>query len=130
VATEILLGTSVVNAFIVYNMKKLSNKKMSITKLRGMIIDEMLGLDQLTNISEESTTSNNKRLTFKHVFEESVEKDNWNRKIRKRCLHCYSHKTTALGSKLAALETKKVNTFCSICKIYTCIDYFNKNHAN
>jgi len=29
VATEILLGTSVVNAFIVYNMKKLPNEKIS-----------------------------------------------------------------------------------------------------
>jgi len=91
VATEILLGTSVVNAFIVYNIKKLPNEKISITKFREMLVDELLGLDQLTNISEEPSNSNNKRKRVKHVFEESVERDHRNRKIRKRCLHCYSH---------------------------------------
>ncbi|KAE9536159.1 hypothetical protein AGLY_007382 [Aphis glycines] len=128
VATEILLGTSVFNAFIVYNMKKLPNEKISITKFREMLVDELLGLDQLTNISEEPSNSNNKRKRVKHVFEESVERDHRNRKIRKRCLHCYSHETTVLGSKSAALATKKVNTLCSTCKMYTCIDCFNKNH--
>jgi hypothetical protein len=111
-------------------MKKLPNEKMSIKKLREMLVDELLGLDQLTNISEEPSNSNNKRKRFKHVFEKSVESDNRNRKIRKRCLHCYSHKTTTLGSKSIALETKKVNTLCSTCKMYTCIDCFNKNYAN
>lgn len=130
VATEILLGTSVVNAFIVYNMKKLPNEKISITKFREMLVDELLGLDQLTNISEEPSNSNNKRKRAKHVFEESVGRDHRNRKIRKRCLHCYSHKTTVLGSKSAAIATKKVNTLCSTCQMYTCIDCFNKNHVN
>lgn len=125
-ATDILLGTSGVNVFIVYNMKKLPNENISITQFREVLVDELLGLDQLTNISEEPITSNNKRKRVKHVFEESVERDNRNRKIRKRCLHCYSHKTTALCSKSAALETKKVNTLCSTCKIYTYIDSFNK----
>ncbi|XP_050064194.1 uncharacterized protein LOC126553041, partial [Aphis gossypii] len=72
-----------------------------------IILDELLGLDQLTNISEEPSNSNNKRKRVKHVFEESVERDHRNTKIRKICLHCYSHKTTVLGSKSAALATKK-----------------------
>lgn len=95
-----------------------------------MLVDELLGLDQLTNISEKPSTSINQRQRAKHVFEESVERDNKNRKVRKRCFHCYSHKTTVLGSKSAGLETKKVNTICSTCKIYTCINCFNLNHAN
>lgn len=95
-----------------------------------MLVDELLGLNQSIDISEEPSSSNNKRKRVKHVFEESVERDHRNRKIRKRCFHCYSHKTTALGSKSAALATKKVNTLCSTCKMYTCIDCFNKNHVN
>jgi len=63
----------VINALIVYNMKKLPNKKISITKFREMLVDELLGLNQSTDISEEPSSSNNKRKRVKHVFKESVE---------------------------------------------------------
>lgn len=134
VVTEILLGTSVVNAFIVYKIHTGNNKKISITTFREMLVDELLGLDQ-PNITTDITlhspsTSTSRRQGIKHKFEESTEKDKWNRRIRKRCHHCYTVKSTALGSKKASEETKKVNTFCSICKVYTCIDCFNNKHMN
>lgn len=56
VATEVLLGTSVINAFIVYYMKKLPDQNISITKFREMLVDELLGLDQLTKVSEKPST--------------------------------------------------------------------------
>jgi hypothetical protein len=48
-------------------MKKLPNEKMSIKKYRKMLVDELLGLDQLINISEEPSNSNNKRKRVKQV---------------------------------------------------------------
>ncbi|CAI6351009.1 unnamed protein product [Macrosiphum euphorbiae] len=129
VATEVLLGTSVVNALIVYNMNKPSDKKISITKFREMLVDELFELDQSQiAISDSPTTSTKRGRKTNHKFEESAERDNRNRKVRKRCLHCYSLKTTAVGSKKASVETKKVTTYCSTCNIYTCIECFNKNH--
>lgn len=130
VATEILLGTSVVNAFIVYKLNKPEHKNISITKFREMLVDELLDLDQLTNTSEHQISTSNRRQSIKHKLEESTERDKWNRKIRKRCHHCYSIKTKSHGSKSASTDTKKVSTFCSTCKVYTCMDCFNKKHIN
>lgn len=81
-------------------------------------------------ISDSPSTSTKRRPKTKHTFEASVERDYRNRKVRKRCLHCYTLKTIAVGSKKASAETKKVTTYCSTCNIYTCIDCFNKKHNN
>ncbi|KAE9523001.1 hypothetical protein AGLY_016632 [Aphis glycines] len=108
VATEVLLGTSVVNALIVYNMNKPSDKKISIAKFREMLVDELLELDQSQIAISDSPTSSTKRSRkTNYKFEETAERDYRNRKVRKRCLHCYSLKTTAVGSKKASVETKK-----------------------
>jgi len=130
VATEILLGTSVVNAFIVYNLHKGDNKNITITNFREMLVDELLGLDQPTTTTDTLSTTTSRNRGIKHKFEESTEKDNRNRKIRKRCHHCYKIKSTTMGSEKASKETKKVNTLCSTCNVYTCIDCFNQKHMN
>jgi len=112
VATKVLLGTSVVNALIVYNMNKPSDKKISITKFREMLVDDLLELDQSQiAMSDSPTTSTKRGRKTNHKFEDSEERDNSNRKIRKRCLHCYSLKITAVSSKKASVETKKVTMF-------------------
>lgn len=99
-----------------------------------MLVDELLGLDQPTITTDltlhSPSTSTNRCQGITRKFEKSTEKDKWNRKIRKWCHHCYTIKSTALGSKKASEETIKVNTFCSTCKVYTCIDYFNTKHMN
>lgn len=91
-----------------------------------------LGLDQLTNISEEQSNSNNKRQRVKHVFEESVEtrKGQQEQENQKEDAYTATHIKPQLQDQSAALKTKKVNTLCSTCKLYTCIDCFNKNNAN
>lgn len=58
VATEILLGTSVVNALIVYN--KIKPEKNNVTQFRENVLDEMLGLDKSATIEE----NENLPLTF------------------------------------------------------------------
>jgi len=94
-----------------------------------MLVDKLLELDQLQiDISDSSTTSNKRCRKTNQKFEESAERDYRNRKVRKRCLHCYTLKTITLGSKKASVETKNVTTNCSIYNIYTCIDCYNKNH--
>ncbi|XP_025418685.1 piggyBac transposable element-derived protein 4-like [Sipha flava] len=87
----------------------LLDKKISITKFREMLVDVLLELDQLqiAIISDRPTTSTKHGRKTNHKFEETVERDYRNRKVRKRCLHCYSLKTTAVGSKKASVETKK-----------------------
>jgi len=110
-------------------MNKPSDKKISITKFREMLVDELLELEQWQiAISDSPTTSIKRGRKTNHKFEVSAKRDYNNRKVRRRCLHCYSLKTTAVGSKKASVETKKVSTYCSTCNIFTCLDCFNKNH--
>lgn len=130
VATEILLGTSVVNALIVYN--KIHERKLKITQFRELLVDQMLGLEkQNESIVNEPSTSGNKRSkgNTKHYFQETTEKCSRNRRLRKRCVHCYQSVKDVEGT-VKAREVKKVSTFCTNCKTFTCINCFNIHHVN
>jgi len=79
----VLFGTSVVNALIVYNINKPSDKTISITKFRETLVDELLELDQSQiAISDSPTTSTKCSGKINHKFEESAERDYRNRKVR------------------------------------------------
>jgi len=130
VAIELLFGTSIVNALVIYNKIK-PNNKLKITQFREVLVDEILGLkksnenEQLTSTSTQSTP----RRTTKHIFQKTAEKCKRNIKIRKRCAHCYEKEKFLKGS-VKAREVKKIPTFCAICKIYTCLSCFNIYHKN
>ncbi|XP_008188519.1 piggyBac transposable element-derived protein 4-like [Acyrthosiphon pisum] len=124
VATEILFGTAMVNALIVYNTIN-SDKKMKITQFRETLVDTILGLD-----NQGPQEVQQARVNSKHIFQETTEKCGRNRKIRKRCFHCYQSRTVIVGSKQASKEVKKITTFCAPCKSYTCISCFNLHHTN
>jgi len=124
VATEILFGTAVVNALIVYNTIN-SDKKIKITQFRETLVDTILGLD-----NQGPQEVQQARVNSTHIFQETTEKCGRNRKIRKRCFHCYQSRTVIVGSKQASKEVKKITTFCAPCKSYTCISCFNLLHTN
>lgn len=130
VAIELLFGTSIVIALVIYNKIK-PNNKLKITQFREVLVDEILGLkksnenEQLASTSTQSTP----RRTTKHIFQETAEKCKRNRKIRKRCAYCYE-KEKFLNGSVKAREVKKIPTFCAICKIYTCLSCFNIYHKN
>lgn len=67
---------------------------------------------------------------FKHVFLETKNRCRRNRKVRKRCKHCYQSKSALVGSIQAGIEAKKITTLCIICNTYTCINCFNIYHKN
>jgi len=52
VVTEVLLGTAVVNALVIYNLNMPQNK-LKITQFCELLINEMLGINQ----SEQDQTS-------------------------------------------------------------------------
>lgn len=127
VAIEVLLGISVANALIVYKKNNLQETNMSITKFREMLVDELLNLNQ--RVVTGNSFSLPKR-PQKHKFEETMVKDARNRKIRKRCSHCYYVNASVLGSIKASANTKRVSTYCSTCNVYTCMECYNKIHVN
>lgn len=103
VATEIILGTSIVNALIIYNTKTPQNK-MSITQFREALVDQILGLDQPKDIQEQIAPPRSS-ISLKHKFQETSEKCTRNRKIRKRCTHCYQENAARNGSVQACKDT-------------------------
>lgn len=132
VATEILLGTAVVNALIVHNLNTPQNK-LKITQFREALINELLGLNQPLLHQDPvptSMSSTSRRTLSKHILDETSEKCTRNRKIRKRCAHCYKDKAAIVGSVQACKEVKRVTTLCKKCEVYTCVDCFLKHHKN
>lgn len=133
VATEILFGTSIVNALIVYNTIN-PDKKMKITNFRENLVDDILSLENQKIQTIPSTSSTTRvqmtRPTSKHVFQETTEKCSRNRKIRKRCFHGYKNRSMLVGLVQATKEVKKITTFCATCSTYTCISCFNIYHTN
>jgi len=123
VAIELLFGTSVVNAVLIYNKIK-PNNKLKITQFQEALVDEILGLKKTNENEQLTSTQRTQRRTTKHIFQETTEKCKRNRKIRKRCAHCYE-KQKCLEGAVKAREVKKISTFCATCKIYTCISCFN-----
>lgn len=119
VATELLMGTTVVNSFIVYKCGN-PDKKISITQYREELVSSLLSLER-----ENDRLQINKQ-KHSHVIEETGEKCKRNRKIRKRCTNCYKKNSVEHGFQLAAKMTKKVTTFCSSCpdKPFICMKCF------
>jgi hypothetical protein len=97
---------------------------MKITQFRETLVDTIFGLDN------QGPQEVQPARVSKHIFQETTEKCGRNRKIRKRCFHCYQRRTVIVGSKQASKEVKKITTFCAPCKSYTCISCFNLHHTD
>ena len=124
VAFELLLGTSVVNALLVYN--KLSQKKVQISDFRESLVISMLKLDHNDQQLQASTSR------CKHKLEMSQEKLGNNRKKRKRCSGCYAKYSQKMTSKEAKVKSKQINTYCSGCddKPYLCLECYDAHIKN
>ena len=113
VAMELIFGTTVVNALIVYKIVS-ENKNMSIIKFREELVNSLLNINPCPDDSTEvNSTTTPKR---KHILKETEEKCARNRKIRKRCTLCYKTLAKSVGSKEAAKQVKKITTYCAACK--------------
>lgn len=131
VACELLLGTAVVNAYIVY--KALTGANLGIVQFREALCKSLLSLDENTVLTQKSVLTpinNNKR---KHEFGNTELTDNRNRKIRRRCVHCYEKlRKEGTNYKEARDTTKRVVTVCTLCdkKPSVCLSCFNSVHIN
>lgn len=128
VACELLLGTAVVNAYIIYkSLDRRSN--MSIVDFRESICMHLMNLEE--NTSKPSTPAVS--LKRKHELGVTDLVDNRNRKLRRRCVHCYEKlREEGKNCRVARDETKKVNTVCVGCenRPSVCLDCYNTIHVN
>lgn len=110
-AIELLLNTSVTNAYLAYKKhKRIDSKRYTITKFREQLCTQLLGVFQKPSNNAEV------RETGEHRFGKNIIADHRNRIVRRKCIHCYEQlrlqgKTSVDAKKL----TKKTNTVCLTC---------------
>lgn len=125
-AFELLLGTSVVNACILFN-KYHTNKQMSVKNFRESLIQSLLTGKPQEKVSkgrDRSLVSGNRSL---HTL---IEMDGKCRDTRKRCRGCYESISNAEGSKVAGKKARRVKTYCGKCedKPFLCPSCFERLH--
>lgn len=121
VALEILLGSCVVNAFVLCN--QFGPRKRDMLRFRESIINHLLQKDPQPRTQTPAQQPNKK----KHQL---AKKEGSVRANRKRCVHCYQQLSAEKGAQAARKLSKRVVTFCNTCEGNPpmCIDCFNKNH--
>lgn len=111
-ATEFLLGISIVNSWIVY--KTATRRKIQIRRFRMEIASYLLGIPLLNQSIPVSS---------KQHF---LEKQN----IRKNCTQCYRRLVNSLGREKARKKIQKTYYRCVNCpdNDYMCVECFNIVH--
>ena len=123
VAFELLLNTTVVNAYLLYNEEAV--RRMQVAEFRENII---MSLTQKRRDDQGEEPSEG----TKHMLIETDERTSDNRKKRGRCIACYSAIAAKEGPSIARKKAKLVSTRCSQCanKAYFCSKHFQTHHPN
>lgn len=118
-AFDLLLNTAVVNALHMY--QSVTGTKISITMFRKQLV---AALTQHSHEQIPVETGTSRRI---HKLREKEGKAH---KVRKYCAECYSTNAKMLGRDIAKKNTKKVVTYCDMCKSqpHFCLQCFNKLH--
>nr|XP_012152967.1 PREDICTED: piggyBac transposable element-derived protein 3-like [Megachile rotundata] len=121
-AIYLLLGTTIVNAHIVY--QRATQKKIHIRKFRELLVTEWLS-------SKDTVPNPNrpKRRNLSHHLE--IRKNQQGKPVRKMCVLCYKKKRKMVERQQARKNLKKTTTYCLNCpkSPQMCLDCFNEFHA-
>ena len=128
VAIELLTGTSVVNAWVIYNNYFSAGKKLSITDFKERIATQLItGKDglQVTSGARHAVAVGKRK---EHTL---VEASSPSSKCRKRCRECYKMLSVNEGSEIARKKCRRVTTYCGDCeeKPFLCAKCFGINHS-
>ena len=127
IAIELIFGTTLVNAHILY--KKINDSNINITEFREQIIEKLLFGDE-ENYNEQGTeqsqraSSNRRNNLNTHSYKK---KEGPSHTVRRYCKGCYQKKKEGLLEKN---KVKKVTTYCDNCvnKPHYCIECFADYH--
>lgn len=118
VAFELLTGVSVVNAYIIY--KKVTSKKLTISKFREQLCLSLLGL----------TNERINKVKVEHLL---MKRGGNGTKDRKNCVACYETLKKNMTREEARKKVRRVKTFCNGCPekptmCFKCHVEFHKIH--
>lgn len=109
-AIEIMLGSGIVNAFILY--KRVTGKNISITQFREEIAKDLL---QISPKEKPAATE-------RHFIEEV------DTRSRRRCVICYKNMSEEHGRKYATSKATMSRYKCVQCDKFYCIPCFTSAH--
>lgn len=120
---ELIWGTSLVNAFFLYNETTVNTKKLTITEFREQVIQGMLERAQRQN---NATNPASGKTEPKHYL---IKNEIEGKKLRGRCSECYL-KFGRLGKEIGGKikRAPQINTKCSVCEKFYCQKCFNATH--
>ena len=126
VAFELLTGTSVVNAWVLYN--KIVPKAMSMLQFKESLVESLAGSKPTERLVATNETLP-RDIPTRHILQEA---SGQKQKVRKRCKLCYETIVLNEGSKKARSSSKKVTTFCPACEgqPFYCLSCFNVKHTD
>jgi len=128
VAVELLLGTSVVNAQLLYNAHCVDTGNpdgtLQIAEFRESIIESLLNCNNRCSPAEQP------KVHFLRVTQDKEGGKRINRRKRRYCIGCYNQYTQSSGRELAKRKAKKVITECAGCpgNPRFCYECFPKYH--
>ena len=119
---ELILGISVVNAWILY--EKASQKKHKIRNFKEELAGAML---KLSNNNREQQRSS-MRLDAVHHLVKRV--NSTGKPMRRYCNSCYKRVKEESGREMAQKTAKQANTYCDQCigQPHLCLSCFNALH--
>lgn len=126
VAVELLLGTAVVNAHILYN-NATTSKQLQITEFRERLAISLLkyGTDKGSAPLQLSESVHYLRET-----DEREEGKRTDRRKRRYCVGCYDIQSDKGGRDQARMKVRRVTTECAICEGHPrfCLPCFSLYH--
>lgn len=138
---EVVLGTCVVNSWVLYNNFGNNRKKLDMLHVRQQIIEGLLKTEEDEDTAEAEATENEgnenedrspKRAKSRGGAKHKMERfDGPARVSRKRCTPCYQKIKEREGYKEAMKKAKRVCTYCVECpeQPTMCLPCFNEKHA-
>ncbi|XP_045471831.1 piggyBac transposable element-derived protein 4-like [Harmonia axyridis] len=121
---EIMLGTCIVNAWVLHNNYNKGGKKMDMLRFRENVIHGLLNQGDATTSADiqgggDGPMNENLEHSRKRKRSKSQHKigkyEGSARKNRRRCSACYKRIQQEMGSKEARVKAKKVLTYCVDC---------------
>lgn len=117
-ATELLLGSAIVNAILVY--KEVTMEKLSITEFKEKLCHSLLRTENadIENVEPENNDENSDE---NHALELTDS--------RLRCVVCYENLKKSDGRKAAINKSARSKWLCSVCKKHYCVQCFFTVHS-